>query len=1185
MADWQDLEQGWEDLASKAPEKGLLSRAGDIATGLGETALNLGTGLGAGIYGPAKALAMHAMGYGNESDVAGQKAMEDLTYQPRTELGQDFSDKTGEFVNQILMPLGAHFMTGPHPTVRPRIPTVAEATRQGIGDKIDQLSKIPTEETSGGWKDMEPVQGQQELLPSNAPQYGIDHSNNSGHWSTDQNGIPIRTDLSIEAQQLQDPLQRNLWGDELGPAQGAERSLTEAMDQSPESIQQANMTQSVESSPELNAAVNANDPNLPQVELPQSDAISFVGYGSKQRGGIDIKNITDSLSNLISKVIPRPKDAPDTILTPRTADNIAQKADLESKSKALGINNSPYERVSTLEDALSNPGKDLPTSYARDYLKPGLEGTIRGTPGNRVVKYARDVFLQSRNTAEKFSRDYVTGPEGLNKIYRGLNKNEFNDVAEAITSASRNKHQLSLEEMKSLGLNEKQISFMNRFKESMDGMFKLANDALAKSGLAPMDQHTGYFPQMFSGAYSSLAGHTKDGRFIVKAIAQGDTKWQHKAALGWVKSQGYDTVIHLPRKGLKDTTYKSNNVFNGFNDLIRELAKNNPDIAASKALVDQHIKQSTNRLYNFNMHEKPKTGVIGNLGERPWLTRDQNSRQFLEAMINYIEEGSRVYAYQHPLNELGSLRNNPDLMGTHPNTLKYLDRYSKHVTGQDINPIGAASNWVIDNTLGRSLGLGWKPVAAGVRRLRNIANIHMMGAWNIGFMAQQLVQPLTGAIPEAFNIRNSLGINYRDFASSALETNRDLPLLAVNKLGISNVDVPVHMKQAWDWAQNHGIMSLSEMEQAHEVLQSRVENTALAIGNLPAQLGERGSRPPVFFSFVNLFHKAGFDGEDLMMRAQAATDYAMGNYHPDERPMLYSTFGVLGQFMGALTTYKHNFIDQLNTRAQEGVRSKSIAALTASLGAGYLLYGVSGVPGYKEADEASQKLTGKTIRDQVGELAQGGTPLWDGFVSAKSGLDFQTRLSTSAVLPDSIMNMFSPQASDMWNIFSKAMDAAKYMDEASLREFTKAVTPSGMKGMTESVDKNNFVLNKEGQKKYEQPRTSQEESIRKYAAIRPLRERLEDENLYSDTQSRTKQLKDLKDAGERLKLAWIDKNNADQQKYIQQYIQLGGDPKTILGDKTVSKILVDSQLSERQRRQGLPKNDINSINQYEAYKQ
>jgi hypothetical protein len=71
---------------------------------------------------------------------------------------------------------------------------------------------------------------QSELLPSNAPQYGIDHSNNAGHWVTDENGMPISAERSMDVQAATHPLQRDLFSEEYLPAQGAERTLPEAVD-------------------------------------------------------------------------------------------------------------------------------------------------------------------------------------------------------------------------------------------------------------------------------------------------------------------------------------------------------------------------------------------------------------------------------------------------------------------------------------------------------------------------------------------------------------------------------------------------------------------------------------------------------------------------------------------------------------------------------------------------------------------------------------------------------------------------------------------------------------------------------------------------------------------------------------------------------------------------------------------
>lgn len=43
------------------------------------------------------------------------------------------------------------------------------------------------------------------------------HEAMAGDWRIDENGMPVKVDLSMDAANVQDPLQRNLWGDELDP--------------------------------------------------------------------------------------------------------------------------------------------------------------------------------------------------------------------------------------------------------------------------------------------------------------------------------------------------------------------------------------------------------------------------------------------------------------------------------------------------------------------------------------------------------------------------------------------------------------------------------------------------------------------------------------------------------------------------------------------------------------------------------------------------------------------------------------------------------------------------------------------------------------------------------------------------------------------------------------------------------
>lgn len=79
---------------------------------------------------------------------------------------------------------------------------------------------------------------QPEMFEGQDHGYGPNPNDAGGpsHWVKDENGMPIRADLSLENQQLQNPLQRNLWGDELAQKHEQENpsSLTQAIDNIPD---------------------------------------------------------------------------------------------------------------------------------------------------------------------------------------------------------------------------------------------------------------------------------------------------------------------------------------------------------------------------------------------------------------------------------------------------------------------------------------------------------------------------------------------------------------------------------------------------------------------------------------------------------------------------------------------------------------------------------------------------------------------------------------------------------------------------------------------------------------------------------------------------------------------------------------------------------------------------------------
>lgn len=308
---------------------------GEKSLGLLEQIPVLASSMTAQIEAPVSAAIKKLTGMTDKSFE--EQTAEDLaarTYTPRTEAGQDYAGRTGEFINRYVMPVAP--MVG-MPMLRPgealnaakarqqRAPTpsrlssidkvIADKQASAVVDRpltsqgelfepspgqlIDQGPQLPdsapavpprgalsnrrqmdlveegaplqvTREGVAGVDDtallarnqqmdalaaemeaQRPLQNQSSLegpegqmalfdqeagqLPTGRSPYEAPEAGLAAHWAVDENGIPVRADKSMEAVNLENPLQRNLWGDELGPALGQERSLTEAIDSIPKS--------------------------------------------------------------------------------------------------------------------------------------------------------------------------------------------------------------------------------------------------------------------------------------------------------------------------------------------------------------------------------------------------------------------------------------------------------------------------------------------------------------------------------------------------------------------------------------------------------------------------------------------------------------------------------------------------------------------------------------------------------------------------------------------------------------------------------------------------------------------------------------------------------------------------------------------------------------------------------------
>ena len=237
----------------------------DKAKGVGEAALTMVAGTPAQIASGLSGIGSLMMGEGFNKAAERVKATQRSNfgfgeYSPSTETGQRYAENVGgvlqkpvdwagaagealagnegRYVGELLagsamelldpaaMFVGAKGLAG-------RKPKAGSKTVSDIRTEAEAVKPMPKQDPLGLFLPTEGLDGQLPLFIPEVEGRGISpYEANPGDWRIDENGIPVRVDLSLEAQNLQNPLQMNLWGDELNPGNfGRDPAATLPMDQ------------------------------------------------------------------------------------------------------------------------------------------------------------------------------------------------------------------------------------------------------------------------------------------------------------------------------------------------------------------------------------------------------------------------------------------------------------------------------------------------------------------------------------------------------------------------------------------------------------------------------------------------------------------------------------------------------------------------------------------------------------------------------------------------------------------------------------------------------------------------------------------------------------------------------------------------------------------------------------------
>jgi len=1191
----------------------------DILGGLGETALSLGTGMYAGVQAPITAGLKRAVGMVPDWEKETSKQMEEHTYAPRGEKGQEYTQAAGDFVNRYLAPFG---LAGPRALAglpdlvgRAKLKTSKEISVPPIATNREMLirgkqAEVPTkrgltvdqipEETrlaqenlnKASQADMfvdEPVEmdhtAQLELPLTDDPTSGmvkrnIEASDQLDLFEHKQPDVP-----DLRAAQMEEMYAERPQTDEnVALRQGQEQAKL-AQEEQLQALEQQLIEQQYSPS---------GDGQGPKTRAAKSNINKFGQGGQAPLIGDLAEGIVKAGRGLKARFTGKVPPQPDTVLTPRSEATISAKVEKGSKAAAIGMQDSVYLSPSTIEEVVAKPGKDI--SSITQEAGAGMYAAIRRNSPNRMMSYTNRVFTDARLNKIKDSVQYITGKEGYNNKLTKLSAKEKQIIHMDSLIFDRDAIPFTHEKAVELGYTPAMEEFMNQRMASNGRVLELSNKVNAKLGLEPIDARVSYAAANFDGAYRTLVGkwhgEGKNRQFKIDTVVNGNSLWELKKGVEWAKENvpGAE-FLELPRRGLNTQSIKE---FRGvkpdsMSKLLTELAGMDPKFAAAKAAIDAHIELQTKKLYGHDVHAIEKKGVRGAIGDRPWLDAERNASDFFKQEVNHIEEGLQYWNYQDAINETRQMTARPELAHM-KNTVQYIDKYLQNIHGQGLNPLGAAINSIVDTAFAAT-GFGSASTSKGVfNAAREAASLWMMGMFNTTFPAIQLSQFLTGMAPESVRIRSEFGLNPVKIATSLSNSTFTLSMLAAADLTGKSMDTfPSHLVDAYKWAKEHGITQYNEVEQSHSATQNPKWSAVKDVAGLPISVPERITGPQTFMWAVDMLHDAGLRGDDLHRAAYNASKYAMTEYHPDEAPLVYQRLGVAGPNVGGLKKFVHNSIDQQVARYGEAF--KHPAAASTLIGMTLLTAGVTGLMGTAMLDKASLALTDKGLRDHWDDVmgkSITSKAMRDGVVSALSGYDWQARYSLADTIPGSFLEAAAgPHLSMLGKTIIAIHEYAKHRDEQSFREMAKAATPSGMKGMLEEgymLGDQGQVLDKNAMNKYppEMARTPTEHKVRQWGGPKPLRERLYDEQKYQADVVQQRIEKKRSEAVTRLTASMGLKDEEGFKKALAEFIKAEGDVSTL--DQSIQKYYEQQMLSSKQRAGGLePKATVPSIKKWERY--
>lgn len=1128
-----------DNFATKAlKEAGSATSWGSAIPGAAE-ALTGGVGAMAnmavsGIAGPVKSL-FTGKSAADEIGNISHSIEQAIPYMPETDAGK-------AYLNLLSLPVeGIHklgekaFDATGSPLVGAGVETVGNAALLALGARRGKKAKAPDFDTklktTMEEKPAPPIDTMQQHELFDQPEMGRvanPYEAKLGDWRVDENGIPIKADLSMDVQNAQNPLQRNLWGDELEQTRspvGQNASLLDVngqqegipLTQAIDSMDWAHrrgaikneLTGEVEPTGELLSSIN--DANR---VLPTENRSPSIGAGS-QRGAIDPDLLTFGLASKLQKFMENraSKEGP---MVSSLKDKQAKIEEIVGKP----IFAEPPKAESIVADSLASgkDGKGLNSMEAGSTLTAAKRNSPLVQGVSRTIQHAK-------NLSEYAIRETVFPVE---KKLRKLSSDEIIQLGKVMKAEMFNRRRLSTTELADLGLSEKQLLAYESVREMFSKALERENAAREAQGLKPITENEAYLSSRWKGDFRR-AVHDANGKLVwyLAADSKMGLNKQTKALL-----KEFPDLVVKPNSDHTVRSHVGSNMNAGemYSTMVDVLGRDDPAVARIQEWVQEQAVNEGRGMLAQEKHFKSKSNVRGFVGDRPSntftgkLDPQKEALDLFQEQITYSKNAHKWSGMQEAGQELKKIFSNKELADQQPNNMAYAKDYYRNQIGLSTHKAVAGLEDAI-----RQTGISPHVLNRGISNVKSLWITQKLAA-SVGFAASNIIQA-ANMLPHIADLMVKYGGNPLSAIATGISTG---PLMALGHVSIARGEKGFYkflgvmpkaqgefLAKAMKYAEDNSVTARSVYDETPIASSfskmAKVEQIAGKTLTAPETL----LRSVSYMTYVEMLKSSGkFKNDlDIFRMAEERVNMSMADYRQGERAMLFDKMGTTGNMMNTLQTFPINFYQQWSWAAREAKKGNPLPAATMFAVQAYVA-GAMGIPGFADTDKLWNAVKGfladhfpgqwDKVKDidlkQIVLNSVGEAGLYGG-LSEQSGVSFTSRASAPAG-SEMLTSPLGPYA----DLGRQAMDVAGMVADPNKQSFAQAamsVTPTGLQGALETgpLQDQTSVLNEQtGQRVYGSTRnladrkgmvsrTPEEETIRKWG-LRSQREVVEKDAAY-----------------------------------------------------------------------------------------